>query len=110
MKRFIALLLLLPITAYAANDTLSSNTVTQEVRCSSGVAFVSVEGGGGNDFGSGTIVLQYKHPEGDWRPLSNASWTADNTSRIEMGVDVRLRLSLTGATGPTLDWYIKCGR
>jgi hypothetical protein len=58
------------------------------------------------DFGSGTAIIQMLLADGaTWLAITGASWTAAVTQEIV--VEGQVRVSLSGATSPDLDWEIR---
>ena len=100
---------------YEADGTLSANGYAggEDGVQISGYVTVDARGGGGNNFGSGTMTWQYKGQAGEWKNiiagsdnLTVQSYTADHMANYFFGSDVRVRGNLTGSTSPTLDWEI----
>lgn len=68
------------------------------------IAFIGSSGG--TTFGSGTVTIQLQAPNGDWCD-SQQTATASNVLAIDVIIPTTVRLSLSGATSPDLDYAIQ---
>lgn len=71
---------------------------------SRGIAFIGSSGG--TTFGSGTVTVQLQAPNGDWCSSSQVA-TASDVLAIDVQLPTNVRLTLTGATGPDIDYAIQ---
>lgn len=81
------------------NGTLTSSVTTLEssTRCSRAAFKV---GTGSSTFDSATVIIQAREDgQGDWFPVSDASWTSDKTGVIEVSQRWALRFSISGGSG-----------
>lgn len=98
------------LAAFAANG--SSAAIDMSVGCAFEVA---VYHGAGVTFGSGTLKLQTS-PDGGttWLDVPSATWTAATANTIKTVFQpvygTKLRVTLTGATSPTLNVNIRLSR
>lgn len=108
MKRLISILLFCPSLAFAAGGSLSDNGSASDITCSSGLFFVAVEG----TWGSGTISAYFKDYDGNFEEIrvsgTAKTYTADFTENLDLSGPATLRLTLAGATAPSLDYTIHC--
>ena len=84
---------------------LDSNTSTRFEKAT-GLTLVSVNG----TFGGGTVALE-KEVNGTVYPLYDAgaaiTLTGPDDLSLALGQDTKIRLTLTGATSPDINWAIK---
>ena len=95
----------------AATGTFSADGNSTVISCQSGTGRVALEGGGGNNFGSGTATLQFYINDGYQAGSSSSNWTADSGAvPFDVGAPAQLRINLAGSTSPDLDWQLVCDR
>ena len=84
---------------------LTANGDTQAVKAT-GLTMISVNG----TFGGGTVALE-KEINGEFYPLYDAgtaiTLTAPDDISLALGQDIKVKLSLSGATSPDIKWGIK---
>ena len=68
-------------------------------------ATLFVGGDGGLDFGGGDVTAEVKGPDGQWYSLGDVMTTRD-VKGLELLMPGEIRLSLSGATDPDLDYSI----
>lgn len=69
-----------------------------------GLAFVG--GAGGADFGSGTVTVQAKGPDGQWYDTQE-TFSASDVKSLSFNLPTEVRLSLSGSTDPDIDYAIQ---
>lgn len=111
MKKLLALLLFLPLSAFAnVSGTFSVDGDSNTVTCTTGIVMVALDG----TWGSGTVTLYYRHPDTTYKAVrvsgTAQTWTADATTNIDMSGSTVYRLTLAGATAPSLDYWMNCAR
>ncbi len=84
---------------FAADGNSSSVLIKER-----GLAFIG--GAGGTTFGGGSVQVQAKGPDGQWYDIAETVTAAD-VKGIELQLPAEVRLKLSGATGPDLDYAIQ---
>lgn len=84
---------------FAADGNSSSVLVKERA-----LAFVG--GDGGTDFGSGTVSIQAKGPDNQWYDIAE-SVTARDVKGVELMLPCEIRLKLSGASDPDLDYALQ---
>lgn len=84
---------------FSGNDSSSSILVQEH-------AIVMVGSENGQDFGSGTVTVEFRGTDSEWY-ASATSFTTVGVVTIKPGLPVELRITLTGATSPDLDYVIR---
>lgn len=83
--------------------TLTSNTSGDWVDLPEGDALLILDGG----FGGGTAIVEVQQSDEETaQAVTDASWTADVVRRLSFGGGCRIRVTLSGATTPSLVWEI----
>lgn len=59
------------------------------------------------NFGTGTAQLEFQDDEGVTRQITGGDFTAAVDKIVDMGHNVNVRVTLSGATTPALIWFIK---
>ena len=57
-------------------------------------------------WGGGTLVVQFESDDGTRRAITDASFTADTSKQIMVPNGLNVRVSLSGATSPSLFYQI----
>lgn len=83
-----------------ASDNPSSAIIVQE----KGLVFVGSENG--QDFGSGTVSVQFRGTDSEWYD-SGITFTTSGVKNIGPELPVEVRLNLSGSTSPDLDYVIR---
>jgi len=93
---------------HTAYGTITGNTSTTEVTLS-GWATMTAH----YDAGTGTMTWQFKGVDGVWRDiyggddnLTLQAYTATHMVNAFFGTDTKIRGTVTGSAGLTLDWQI----
>ncbi len=114
MKRlFIFLLALLPAQAFAVNvwGTFLADGNSNSITCTTGIVGVKLDDDGGT-WGTGTVTIYMRMPDGDYVELYDEgviiSWTANFDENIDKSGPTTFRLTMSGATSPTVDYYLNC--
>lgn len=68
------------------------------------IAFIGSSGG--TYFGSGTVTVQLQAPNGDWCSSQQTASSSDVLA-IDVVIPTTVRLNLSGATTPDLDYSIQ---
>lgn len=96
-----------------AYGTLSADGSTTSVLCTGWVSLAAI-GGGGNNFGGGTITWQWLGMDGTWRTIYSGStgetaqaFTANHMLNAFFANDTHVRGTLASSTSPTLYWEIR---
>ena len=84
------------------SGTLTTNTQGAAVEVS-GTFHFHAQG----TFGSGTIVVQYLASDGTWRPIPSTALSVDGDKLITLTQPAKVRVSLSGATTPSIFWEIR---
>ena len=85
-----------------ALETLAADGASRPQRSNSGRMVIIVSG----TFGGGTAAIQIEDEGGNWVNVTDGSGTALFTKLVNCG-DFRLRVNLSGATGPSLNVSMK---
>lgn len=84
-------------------DTLSADGETSSITLTAREKEIEgVEIFASGDFDSGTLVLQKYCLDGSWRAVAGSSMTANASKIVELSNGSQVRLSLSGATSPSL--------
>lgn len=83
------------------HGTLSANGSTAAVTVDS-KTHVHADGA----FGSGTLNLEYLSGDSTWRAIAGESYTADADKFLDITYGMQVRLTLTGATAPSIFYEI----
>lgn len=57
-------------------------------------------------WGGGTLIVEFESDDGTWRSLVDASFTADTSKQIIVPNGLNVRVSLSGATTPSLFYQL----
>ena len=93
--------------AEPTTGTFTANGSTSEIRVLGGQALLFVGDSDGSNFGGGTVVVDVMMSNGtDWGTSAD-SYTAIDVDRLDFGESVIIRLTLSGATTPDLNWEVR---
>ena len=87
------------------SGTFTGNAQSSSLVCHD-TAVVFVGGAGGVDFGSGTVTVQFKGPDGQWYN-SAETITARDVRLLQLTMPTEVRLDISGSTTPDLDYAIQ---
>ena len=90
-------------TGNIQNLAANGSTVGVDVK---GPVFVAVSEG---TWGSGTLQIERQNADGVWKDVIDGSFTADFNQVIDFPEDAEntIRATLSGATGPDLDFEVQ---
>lgn len=91
--------------AYVTGTLAADGNGDEIIINSKGLLYVGLVGG--NTFGSGTVTLQYKAPTGAWCNSGVTTTTSKVISIDTNGIPTPVRIVLSGATTPDLDYVIE---
>ena len=82
-------------TTLSADGTTSIHT--HETNGVAGVQFSAI-----GTFGGGTLIVEQKHSDGNWRAIAGGSYSASASKVIEVASGSSLRATLSGSTTPSI--------
>lgn len=88
------------ISGTFAEDGSSSTILIKE----RGIAFVG--GAGGTSFGSGTVTVEAKGPDGQWYSTQE-TFAASDVKSLVFSLPTEVRLTMSGSTTPDCDYAIQ---
>jgi len=89
----------------AVRGTFVANGSSAEAQIQQG-GLIYIGSAGGEAFGGGTVTVQIKGIDGNYYASQDTS-TASDVFAIEPPVPCSIRLTLTGATSPDIDYVIQ---
>lgn len=94
---------------YQAYGTITQNNVETEAVACRGWVTLSAH----YDSGSGTLTWEFKGPDGVWRSIyggtdgtTEQAFTDSHMVNVFFGGDVLVRVAVTLATNPQIDWQV----
>jgi len=93
------------MTMKAVRGTFTTNTSSADAQIQEG-GVIFIGGSGGSDFGGGTVTVYLKAVDGAYYASQMTTLTPD-VFEVRPPVPTTIRLTLSGATAPDLDYVIQ---